>query len=151
MRYTHLIDYNHPDETNGESDTYHLKPLQIPEEEYEEHEIRKNDENYDDATTTTTKKHHYPSHHNWCQPNPKTNGKRGHIVLFIPGHEGQYKQARSLAAHGITLSRQSENMPSNHARYIRQKLINGTMSMHSSISSSSSSSSSSINDINNFM
>ncbi len=61
---------------------------------------------------------------NWCQPNSNTNGKTGHIVLYIPGHEGTYKQARSLAAHGIHLS-QKETINTEHI--IRTKLLNGTM------------------------
>jgi pimeloyl-ACP methyl ester carboxylesterase len=36
-------------------------------------------------------------------PNP------GHPVLFIPGHWGEYRQARSLGAHGTTFTRRSHS------------------------------------------
>ena len=36
-------------------------------------------------------------------PNP------GHPVLFVPGHWGEYKQARSIGAHGTTFTRRSHS------------------------------------------
>ncbi len=116
-RYKYLIDYKHPDETNGESDTYQLTSLPVLAPPKEEEHPNNDEQEHEEQ-------HHY---HNWCQPNPNTNGKRGHIVLFIPGHEGQYKQARSLAAHGITLSRHPVNMPNGHIPHTKERLINGTM------------------------
>lgn len=124
-RYTHLIDYENPDETNGESDTYHLvveKNVDVEnvmDDYYDYHHHDENEVHEKESTRT----HYY----NWCTPNPDTNGKVGHVVLFIPGHEGRYNQARSLAAHGIQLSRHPKNMPRGYLKSIQYKLINGTM------------------------
>ena len=120
-RYTHLIDYENPDDTNGESDTYHLvsekKNLveNAPVDDY--YDYHHHNENEEESTRFD----------NWCTPNKDTDGKVGHVVLFIPGHEGKYNQARSLAAHGIQLSRHPSNLPRGYLKGIKDKLINGTM------------------------
>ena len=47
---------------------------------------------------------------NWCKPsNP--SGKPGHIVLYIPGHEGSFMQARSIGAHGTLLTHRGREFP----------------------------------------
>lgn len=74
----------------------------------------------------------------WCRPNTKTNGNVGHIVFYIPGHEGNYQQARSLGAHGVNLSLHSQQLSREFQSTIRQKLSNGTMSKIS-------------DDVNNFV
>ena len=38
---------------------------------------------------------------NWCQTK---KGNHGHIVLYIPGHDGSYLQSRSIGAHGVQLA-----------------------------------------------
>lgn len=95
-----MIDYNNPIDER----TYHIL----------QNENANNKSNYDKIHNV-----------NWCQPNSNTNGKTGHIVLYIPGHEGTYKQARSLAAHGIHLSQKETSTTTGNI--IRTKLSNGTM------------------------
>ena len=41
----------------------------------------------------------------WCKKKSKNNP--GHVVLFVPGHWGNYDQARSLGAHGLRLTGRS--------------------------------------------
>ena len=52
-------------------------------------------------------------------PNP------GHPVLFIPGHWGEYKQARSLGAHGSTFTRRSHSY--KYQNDVVRKLKDGTL------------------------
>jgi hypothetical protein len=74
---------------------------------------------------------YHPTTLDWCQTDYSTNGTVGHVVLYIPGHEGQYKQARSIAAHGIGLSEHPNNMPRGYQSQTVEKLINGTMNKYS--------------------
>lgn len=53
-------------------------------------------------------------------PNP------GHPVLFIPGHWGEYKQARSLGAHGTHFTRRSHSY--KYQNDVIQGLKDGTLS-----------------------
>ena len=81
-----------------------------------------------------TKLHHLAD--NWCllsgpnytlernmakapYPNP------GHPVLFVPGHWGEYKQARSLGAHGTQWTRAAH--PRGYQQEISKRLVNGTI------------------------
>ena len=41
----------------------------------------------------------------WCSK--KSENNPGHVVLFVPGHWGNYEQARSLGAHGLRLAGRS--------------------------------------------
>ena len=93
----------------------------------------------EDGKTYDEKTFHLVDNHSndWCTTNPNTNGNSGHIVLYIPGHEGQYKQSRSIAAHGINLSQNSRDLRDFESN-IRHKLMNGTMSKES-------------HDVNNFL
>ena len=52
-------------------------------------------------------------------PNP------GHPVLFIPGHWGEYKQARSLGAHGTTFTRRSHSY--KYQNDVIRGLMDGTL------------------------
>ena len=52
-------------------------------------------------------------------PNP------GHPVLFIPGHWGEYKQARSLGAHGTTFTRRSHSY--KYQNDVVRGLMDGTL------------------------
>lgn len=61
---------------------------------------------------------------NWC--NPANDLPPGHIVLYVPGHEGQYQQARSIGAHGINLTFQSDSMSRRHERDLIEQLWDGT-------------------------
>jgi hypothetical protein len=99
-----LIDYNNPIDER----TYHIVQ--------NKNHIANNESNNDNVQNV-----------NWCQPNRNTNGKTGHTVLYIPGHEGTYKQARSLAAHGIHLSQKNFDYGDTNENIIRTKLSNGTM------------------------
>lgn len=61
----------------------------------------------------------------WCKLG-KSN--HGHPVLFIPGHDGDYLQARSLGSFGINLTRNSSFRGSVKKGYeVRKKLLEGTM------------------------
>jgi len=62
---------------------------------------------------------------NWCQTGNAQQRRPGHIVLYVPGHEGQYMQARSVGAHGINLTRRS--IPQRDVRESVTKMWNGTM------------------------
>ena len=57
-------------------------------------------------------------------PNP------GHPVLFIPGHWGEYKQARSLGAHGTTFTRRSHSYKYQNdvVRGLKDGTLNGIVS-----------------------
>ena len=57
-------------------------------------------------------------------PNP------GHPVLFIPGHWGEYKQARSLGAHGSTFTRRSHSYKYQNdvVRRLKDGTLNGKVS-----------------------
>jgi hypothetical protein len=48
----------------------------------------------------------------WCGRKNET-----HIVLYVHGHWGSYKQARSLGAHGVQLTRAESDAFSRHAEY----------------------------------
>lgn len=48
----------------------------------------------------------------WCGRTNET-----HLVLYIPGHWGSYKQARSLGAHGVQLTRAEEDARSRRAEH----------------------------------
>lgn len=45
---------------------------------------------------------------NWCTPSNPSR-RPGHIVLYVPGHEGSYMQARSVGAHGTTMTQQDSS------------------------------------------
>ena len=62
---------------------------------------------------------------NWCTPsNPSRTP--GHIVLYVPGHEGNYMQARSLGAHGTTLTLNNKDESQKAKRQILDQLWDGT-------------------------
>lgn len=63
---------------------------------------------------------------NWCRTQ---SGNRGHVVLYIPGHDGSYLQARSIGAHGIQLA-QSFSSREKEGTYssIRTALMEGEFS-----------------------
>lgn len=61
----------------------------------------------------------------WCNLG---KGNHGHPVLFIPGHDGNYMQARSLGAFGINLTRNSSFRGSvQKVKEVRNKLLERTM------------------------
>lgn len=63
---------------------------------------------------------------NWCLPrNP--NGKPGRIVMYVPGHEGTYMQARSLGAHGTTLTRHGHDVSQKDVNHILDRVWDGSM------------------------
>ena len=57
-------------------------------------------------------------------PNP------GHPVLFIPGHWGEYKQARSLGAHGTQFTRRGHTQ--QYHRDVVTGMMDGTLNGHAS-------------------
>ena len=61
---------------------------------------------------------------NWCESGNESRRKPGHIVLYVPGHEGHYQQARSLGAHGVGMTRHS--ISPEVGRDIVDKLWDGT-------------------------
>ena len=63
--------------------------------------------------------------YNWCKPNPNNQSRRGHIVLYIPGHEGKYEQSRSIGAHGIQMT--TEFISDRDMIHLKKALKNGTM------------------------
>ncbi len=80
----------------------------------------------------TSKTFHVVENEDWCRSGNFDEGiedlaPHGHIVLYIPGHEGQFHQARSLAAHGLNITRRSKNIKRNHLNNIIESLWNGTM------------------------
>lgn len=65
---------------------------------------------YDAPIGTDNRAYHVVDDENWCKPsNP--SGKPGHIVLYIPGHEGSFMQARSIGAHGTLLTHRGREFP----------------------------------------
>lgn len=63
---------------------------------------------------------------NWCKPK-NLSGKPGRIVLYVPGHEGTYMQARSLGAHGTTLTRHGKDLPRRKLNNLLRRLWDGSM------------------------
>eukprot|EP00554_Chaetoceros_debilis_P013932 CAMPEP_0194120862 /NCGR_PEP_ID=MMETSP0150-20130528/44706_1 /TAXON_ID=122233 /ORGANISM="Chaetoceros debilis, Strain MM31A-1" /LENGTH=451 /DNA_ID=CAMNT_0038813069 /DNA_START=185 /DNA_END=1544 /DNA_ORIENTATION=- len=66
----------------------------------------------------------------WCQSanfDTEDTAPHGHIVIYVPGHSGQYMQARSLAAHGINLSQRSSNEQRQVVQRTLERLWDGTM------------------------
>ncbi len=82
-----------------------------------------------DGTSNTF---HVVEDEDWCRSGNFDEGiedlaPHGHIVLYIPGHEGQFHQARSLAAHGLNMTRQSKYLKRKDLNQIIEHLWNGTM------------------------
>ena len=62
---------------------------------------------------------------NWCQTGNILQRHPGHIVLYVPGHDGQYQQARSLGAHGLNLTRHSNSIPGGDENDLLEELWDG--------------------------
>ena len=62
-----------------------------------------------------------PDNTSWCGNN---NNKNNHSIpiLFVPGHAGDYQQARSLGAHAVQLT--SRSMPLNELQAVLSNLQN---------------------------
>ncbi len=67
---------------------------------------------------------------NWCKSGNVESVDPGHIVLFVPGHEGQYQQARSLGAHGLNLTRHSSTFPRSLETETVDELWDGDMNAY---------------------
>ena len=81
--------------------------------------------NYDQPSVNDDKTYDVVRGKNWCTPsNPSRTP--GHIVLYVPGHEGNYMQARSLGAHGTTLTLNNKDESQQKKQNIINQLWDGT-------------------------
>jgi pimeloyl-ACP methyl ester carboxylesterase len=74
---------------------------------------------------------HVKQNVNWCKPG-NVDGKHGRTVIYVPGHEGTYMQARSLGAHGTTLTRHGKDIPRRELNDLLRRLMDGSMSASAS-------------------
>lgn len=80
---------------------------------------------YDRPSTVDDKTYHVIQDENWCTPSNPSR-RPGHIVLYVPGHEGSYMQARSVGAHGTTMTLREQDSSKKEKQDILNRLWDGT-------------------------
>ena len=80
---------------------------------------------YRRPSTVDDNTYHVVQDENWCTPSNPSR-RPGHIVLYVPGHEGSYMQARSVGAHGTTMTLREQDSSKKEKQDILNGMWDGT-------------------------